>query len=168
MLGENSAPVLFNVATMTNYSSSDYNGFRPNPGVKVSFQWNSPPSQVAADFTGPGHTAMLETRGFATLADYVKATGQDQHSILVDYDVFVNVRRLDAQDAGTVQKIYRADAFDFGLKPGSGPVDRGVVLPNVNEDFSGGAPDLGALEIGGPSLRYGPTALGARAKAQWE
>jgi hypothetical protein len=156
MLGENSAPVLFNVATMTNSSSSDYNGFRPNPGVKVSFQWNSPPSQVAADFTGPGHTAMLETRGFATLADYVKATGQDQHSILVDYDVFVNVRRLDAQDAGSVQKIYRADAFDFGLKPGSGPVDRGVVLPNVNEDFSGGAPDLGALEIGRPPPRYGP------------
>jgi hypothetical protein len=39
----NSAPAIFSVNTYTNYSSSDYNGVRPNPGAGYSFQWNSPP-----------------------------------------------------------------------------------------------------------------------------
>ena len=53
-LGENSAPAIFSVTTFTNYTSSDYNGFRVNPGASGSFQWNSPPSTVAADFTEIG------------------------------------------------------------------------------------------------------------------
>src|SRR4029079_1621850 len=52
MLGENSAPAILSVNTNTNYSSSDYNGFRPNPGEAVAFQWNSPPWNVVADYTG--------------------------------------------------------------------------------------------------------------------
>ena len=52
MLGENSAPAIFSVNTNTNYSSSDYNGFRPNPGAAFSFQWNSPPSNIQADYSG--------------------------------------------------------------------------------------------------------------------
>ena len=51
----------------------------------------------------------------------------------VDYDVFVNVRRLDAQDAPTVQKLYKAADFDFRLKPGSAAVDRGIALPTVTD-----------------------------------
>src|SRR5260370_36002609 len=39
MLGENSAPPIFSVNTNTNYSSSDYNGFRLNPKAEFSFQW---------------------------------------------------------------------------------------------------------------------------------
>ena len=61
----------------------------------------------------------------------------------VDYDVFVNVRRLDAQDAATVQKLYKADEFDFRLKPASAAVDKGLALANVTDGFAGGAPDLG-------------------------
>ena len=52
MLGENSAPAIFSVNTNTNYSSSDYNGFRVNPGAEFSFQWNSPPRGTTADYTG--------------------------------------------------------------------------------------------------------------------
>ena len=32
MLGQNAQPAIFSVSSNTNYSSSDYNGFRPNPG----------------------------------------------------------------------------------------------------------------------------------------
>ena len=66
MLGENAAPAIFNVTTMTNYTSSDYNAFRPNPGAKAAFQWNSPAGGVRADFTGPGHNAAFENRTFET------------------------------------------------------------------------------------------------------
>ena len=156
ILGENSTPALFSVNTFTNYTSSDYNGFRPNPGAPSSFQWNSPRAGVAADYTGPDRRAALETRRFATLEHYSAATGQDRHSVLVDYDIFVNVPRLDAQDSRTVQKVYKAEDFDFGLKPTSAAVDRGLALPNVNEGFRGAAPDLGALEAGAAPPHYGP------------
>ena len=74
----------------------------------------------------------------------------------MDYDIFVNVPRLDAQDAATVQKIYKAEQFDFRLKPGAAPVDRGVVLPNVTDGFTGRGPDIGALEAGKAVPHYGP------------
>jgi hypothetical protein len=156
MLGQNAAPAILSVTTFTSYTSSDYNGFRANPGAQTSFEWSSPPSGVTADFTGPGRTATLETRRFASMADYAAATGQDRHSVAVDYDVFVNVRRLDAQDAASVQRLYRAADFDFRLKTGSAAVDRGLMLPTVTDGYLGKAPDLGAVEAGHPLPHYGP------------
>jgi hypothetical protein len=155
-LGQNSAPAIFSVSTFTNYTSSDYNGFRPNAGAEFSFQWNSPPRQIAADYNAPGHNATLETRRFKTLGEYSQATGQDRHSVLLDYDVFVKVPALNAQDRQTVQKVYKAEEFDFRLRPGAAAVDRGLALPNVTEGFSGKAPDLGALEVGQAMPHYGP------------
>jgi hypothetical protein len=156
MLGQNSTPMIFSVTTNTNYTSSDYNGFRPNPGAAMSFRWSSPPFTVAMAPSGPGLQPNLEARDFATLEQYSQATGQDRHSILVDYDIFMNVRRLDAQDIPNLQKLYKAEDFDFRLKPGSAGVDKGVVLPNITEGFSGRAPDLGALEVGSVAPHYGP------------
>ena len=164
MLGENSAPAIFSVNTNTNYSSSDYNGFRPNPGARVSYQWNSPTEGVAADYTGllrgggrgGAANSALQARPFTTLAEYSRATHQDAHSVELDYDVFVNVKKLDGKDLKTVQRLYKAEDFDFRLKPGSAAVDKGVVLHNVTDGFTGAAPDLGALEAGKTPPHYGP------------
>jgi hypothetical protein len=158
MLGENSAPAIFGVNTYTNYSSSDYNGFRPNPGAAYSFQWNSPPWNIPVDYSAliSRTGSALVSRRFATLEEYSRATHQDQHSIAVDYDLFVNVPKLDAQDVNKVQKLYNAEDFDFRLKPGSAAIDRGVNLPNVTDGFTGQAPDLGALEFGRTPPHYGP------------
>src|SRR4030095_16523252 len=54
MLGENFMPTIFSVVTNTNYTSSGYNGFRPNPNAATSFQWNSPPFNVVSDQPAPG------------------------------------------------------------------------------------------------------------------
>ena len=113
ILGENSAPAIFSVNTFTSYTSSDYNGFRPNPGAAVSFQWNAPKAGVRADYTDPTRRAELDARQFRTLDEYRYATGQDQHSVLVDYDVFVNVPKLDAQDIAFASD--RADKSTFNL-----------------------------------------------------
>jgi hypothetical protein len=156
MLGQNSAPAILSVNTFTSYTSSDYNGFRVNPGAKAAFEWAVPAAGVAADFTGPGHEAKLQPQRFTSLADYAAATKQDQHSVAVDYDVFVNVRRLDAQDAASVQKLYKADEFDFRIKPGSAAIDKGTPLATVTDGFAGRAPDLGALELGQAAPWYGP------------
>jgi hypothetical protein len=156
MLGQNSNPTIFSVITNTNYTSSDYNGFRPNPDAGVAFRWNSPPLSIAMDPPGPDRRPVFETREFSSLAEYSKSTGQDRHSVLVDYDVFANVRRLDAQDVASLQKLYKAEEFDFRLKPGSAAVDAGTVLPTVTDGFGGRAPDLGALEVGVTTPHYGP------------
>jgi len=95
-------------------------------------------------------------RRFATLAEYSRVAHQDQHSVILDYDIFVNVPRLDAQDLKRVQLLYKAEDLDFRLKPGSAAVDRGLVLPNVTDGFTGQAPDLGALELGQAPPHYGP------------
>ena len=82
MLGENVQPAIFAVNTYTNYTSSDYNGFRVNPGAAESFEWSSPPFGVAQDFrdllaaadgvqTPPDK--YLVTRRYATLAEYSAA-----------------------------------------------------------------------------------------------
>ena len=155
-LGENSSPAIFSVTTFTRYTSSDYNGFRPNAGADVAFQWSAPKAGARADYTGPDHRADLDTLKFLSLEEYRKGTGQDQHSILVDYDVFTRVPMLDAQDSRTIQKVYKAEDFDFSLRAGAVAIDRGVPLANVNDGFAGRAPDLGALERGRPVPHYGP------------
>jgi hypothetical protein len=106
---------------------------------------------------GPARTLdkSLEIRRFKTLAEYSQATHQDQHSIAVDYDVFVNVPKLE-KTPETVQKLYKASDLDFSLKQGSAAIDRGVILPDITDGFSGGAPDLGALEYGQAPPHYGP------------
>jgi hypothetical protein len=154
MLGQNAQAAIFSVNTYTSYSSSDYNGFRPNRGDEA-FQWNAPPNGMAK-LPVDGSGGKLEPRPFSTLEAYAAATGQDRHSVLVDYDVFEKVARLDAKDLATVQRLYRADDLDFRVRPGSAAIDRGVALPNVTDGFTGSAPDLGALERDRAAPVYGP------------
>jgi len=165
MLGQNTQPAILAVNTYTNYSSSDYNGFRPNPGADYSFQWTSPEWGVRQDYrdllesTGADQNPrnkVLAGRRFKTLAEYSAATKQDLHSVTLDYDIFQNVPRLDAADLSSIRKLYKAEDFDFSLRPGSAAVDHGAIIPNVTDDFTGAAPDLGALEYGKPAPHYGP------------
>jgi hypothetical protein len=148
ILGRSEVPEIFTVDTFTNYSTSDYNGFRPNEVAGFSFMWNSPPFVTRADYT-----SKREERKFKTLQDFVRATGQDKHSILIDYDAF---QKLSAPDPSDPRKLYTPDDFDFRLRPDSAAVDAGVRLPNVNDDFTGRAPDIGAYETGRPIPHYGP------------
>ncbi len=148
ILGDGWANPILNLRTYTNYSSSDYNGFRPNPGAADAFEWNSPPFETPADYKG-----QLATRRFPSLKEYSRATKQDAHSVLLDYDAFVNVRMPDKSDP---QRLYKPEDFDFRLKPGSAAIDAGVALPSINDDFTGRAPDLGAYEFGRPVPHYGP------------
>jgi len=162
ILGENANPEIFAVHTFTNYSESDYNGFRPNPTAKNSFQWTSPVWGLAQDYhdliqeTG---SRTLVTREYATLAAYSADAHQDRHSVLVDYDAFQNVRPLDAKDVRNVQKLYKMEDLDFRLKAGSPAVDKGKIIPQVTDGYAGEAPDLGAVELGQPLPHYGPRSV---------
>ena len=163
ILGKSETLETFAVETNTNYSSSDYNGFRPNEGAEFSFEWSTPPFSMRANFLGePGirstqeqtqfEMKARERRRFKTLKEYAQATGQDTHSILVDYDAFVHV----TPPGSDPRTLYKPADFDFTLRPGSAAIDAGVRLPGVNDDFTGRAPDLGAYEVGRPLPHYGP------------
>ena len=107
--------------------------------VEDAFEWNSPPFEVSADYE---HDTV--TRHFKSLEEYNHATRQEQHSILIDFDIFVKVGIPDKSDP---QHLYKPEDFDFRLKPGSRAVDAGAVLPSITDDFTGRAPDLGAYEL---------------------
>ena len=159
IMGQGTQPRVFSLDTFTNYSSSDYNGFRPNPESKEAFAWNSPPFDVVRDFY-PAHKAPdapagvpLTQRAFSTLKAYAAATGQDRHSRVVDYDVFVNAQKPDFTDVTHVVKV---ESVNLQLRKGSAAIDAGVALPNITDGYLGRAPDLGAYEFGAPLPHYGP------------
>ncbi len=135
---------LFQVKTFTPYSTSDYNGFGPNP-VPGSFAWDLPPF----DSANGGRTH----KTYDTLADYQKGSGQDQHSISIGRDAFVHVTPTDESDP---PKLYLPESLDFRLRPGSAAIDKGTLLPTITDGFTGRAPDLGALELGTAPPHYGP------------
>jgi hypothetical protein len=133
----------------TSYSTYDYDGFRPNRGGSDPYIWIGPKSGELRDY----EAGTREARRFKTLADLAAATGQETHGIEIDYDIFENVR---PPDPSTPHAVYYAASFDFRLKPGSRAVDSGMRLSNVNDDFTGRAPDLGAYETGKDVPVYGP------------
>jgi hypothetical protein len=157
----------FSVNTFTSYSTSDYNGFRNGAGATEAFAWNSPPDGMRTMYGGgppprtcgrgpygcSGVTTPLVKRSFKSLKEYSAATGQDRHSIMVDYDIFIKAQAPNLPD---IQHLYRPEDYDLQLRKGAKAIDAGVVLPNVNDGFTGRAPDLGAYEVGEPLPHYGP------------
>lgn len=136
-------------ANATEQYSTDYNGFRPNKGVEQQYSWLAP--------TKPGQylnqSSREDWRTFRTLADFQAATGQERHGREVDFDIFES---MTAPSPNNRHAVYHAMDLNFRLRPHSKAIDAGVLLPTINDDFTGQAPDLGALEFGKPEPHYGP------------
>lgn len=111
-------------------STLDYNGYRGN-GIRWTRDRDAP-------------------RTYADLAEFSAATGHERHGLVVDFDAFIRAAPV---QLGTT---YASKDFDLRLQPGSKPIDAGTRLPNVNDGFTGAAPDLGAFELGRPLPHYGP------------
>jgi hypothetical protein len=170
VLGQGAGEPLISMSSYTKYSIFDYNGYRPNdtiPGMAApSFAvYASPPAGVVADYT----TADLVTASYPTLPAWQGNSGQDAHSTLVDWNVFRNAVSHNPAYCLTSQgcdglvwanALFPSPApgtsIDLTLKPGSAAVDRGVVIPNVTDGYTGAAPDIGAYELGKPIPHYGP------------
>jgi hypothetical protein len=131
----------------TSYSTSDYNGYRPNQGVTSQYLWIAPKGKIR-DYS----LTRSDARAFETLESLSKASGLEQNSINVDYDIFENLQKPDPQKP---QAVYHAVDLNFKLNPSGKAVDAGVRIPNINDNFTGIAPDMGALEVGLPIPIYG-------------
>lgn len=133
----------------TNYSTYDYNGYRPNKGAGSQYIWISPPAGRLRDYD----MTAKDAKSFATLGEFSAASGQEQHGLEVDYDIF---RNLHAPDTAKRYGLYYASELDFRLRTNGKAVDKAQVLPNINDGFNGSAPDPGAIEAGDDAPRYGP------------
>jgi len=141
---------LFRFPAATGYCSWDYDGWRPNRSDSPQFLWKAPAKGKLRDYSLDRGAEFIS---FRTLAEFSRATGQEKHGVTVDYDIFEGVTM---PDPGKETAVYYAKDFDFRLKAGSSAEDKGVILPNINDDYTGKAPDLGALERERPAPVYGP------------
>lgn len=131
---------IINTGTVTPETSEmDYNGYRGRPDVAPQIRWVQ------------GRKGEMD---FDTLAEFAKATGFEKHGILIDFDAF----------AGAVLpergRSYAPGEWNLQLAADSPARDAGTPLANINDGFSGAAPDLGAYEFGTPPPHYGPRVNG--------
>lgn len=91
--------------------------------------------------------------GYQKLSSFAAAQGSgngfEPHGILLAAPIFANGLVPPADFTTTMQPP------DVTLASGSNAIDRGLVLANVNDGFTGSAPDLGALERGCAVPIYG-------------
>jgi hypothetical protein len=118
---------------------------------------------------GVGHpyAADFETPGIHSSFDY------DAVGVFgTPYKAMIGNKSFSEVEKHGIEKITLDDTFDnlefpnppaperevpdLRLKAGSGAIDGGVLIPNINDDFQGKAPDCGAYEYGRELPHYGP------------
>ena len=135
--------------TFTRYSSLDHNGYRKKSSDTPKYRWRYP----GADSLNQADDKKLTTFEFNTLRAFTRKTGYEAHGLELEMPVFVNVPMPDPARRG---HIYQREGYDFQLRAGSKAIDAGCVLPTITDNFTGKAPDLGALESGQVVPEYGP------------
>ncbi|NND32447.1 MAG: hypothetical protein HKN76_07640, partial [Saprospiraceae bacterium] len=88
---------------------------------------------------------------YVDIPAFTSATGQESHGISVNHETCFDTLGY-TPSSGTV------DSFliqYYTLKASCNAVDAGTTLPNINDEFNGMAPDLGAYETGKPLPHYG-------------
>ncbi len=116
---------LFQVSNPEDDAVSDYNGFHLVPQITAD-----EPYQIRN---------RKEVTNYDSREALAAAAGFEGNSIdLPGFDaMFVQV------PAPKKDERYTLAGLDFRLKDGPPAIDAGVVIPNINEDFAGKAPDLG-------------------------
>ncbi len=90
---------------------------------------------------------------FTSMKELNSLTGT-AHSVQVDMEVFeADVVFPDPVFPGRTPQ-------DLRISKGSVAEDAALLMPNINDDFTGKAPDIGAYELGKPLPHYGPRPRG--------
>lgn len=137
----------------TSYSTYDYDWYRPNKTGGNQYLWIYPPTGQLRNYDLTGKDA----KEYTTLKSFSDESGIEKNGMEIDYDIFTN---LYPPDPKTPHNIYHAADLDFTLSPSGKAIDKGVVIPNVNDNYKGTAPDLGAIEGAEPVPAYGARGIG--------
>ena len=113
-------------------------------------------STSSFDYNGYGSVGTGAFRGrigderFNSLAE-LQSNTTEQNAVAVDLDVFAAT-----VDFPGPNPFPQREHPDLRISDSNSAVDVGIALPNVNDGFVGGAPDLGAYEAGSALPHYGP------------
>jgi hypothetical protein len=134
-------------ANATANYSSDYNGFRPNRNVQASTTgWPRPRPDGGAGIPTGGVSPPSPSFG-----------KRPARRPTASKSITTSSRTLPRRTSRARRyHVYHAMDLNFRLKANSKAVDAGQVLPTINDNFTGKAPDLGALELNQPEPHYGP------------
>jgi hypothetical protein len=98
-------------------------------------------------------------KAYVSLKEMAQATGHEQHGMTVQTYEEIFVEAEEPEHAPNNKgRLYRPSDVDLQLKKSAPVVDAGQLIPGLNEDYTGEAPDLGAYESGKPVPHYGPRA----------
>jgi hypothetical protein len=123
------------------------------------------PSGVRGDLDYDGYNRqqsnLVKYNGspYTTLPAFYSGAGQEQHGVEVTINEFVRApwpTHPEWDPANGYGVPYLASDIDLQLRPTSAAIDRGQVLANINDGYTGAAPDLGCYELGKPAPWYGP------------
>jgi hypothetical protein len=169
--------------TFNNYTGKAVKWDRNSDGVVLIYHntsWTNTQISNGMDLISPVHNAVMrnnifQTNGYAFQEVLTGSTGHDWN-----HDNWYTTRGLDSSHFkwenvayNTIAQLCGATGLecngyedfpglsnpgggDFTLLQASPNIDRGVVIPGINDNFSGNAPDVGAIEFVIPSP---PTAL---------
>jgi hypothetical protein len=86
---------------------------------------------------------------YKDLASFAQAVGIERNGVRVRKEELFEKYNLPATPGRVAPPL-------LALRKGCNTIDAGTRLPNLNDDFVGKAPDLGAHEYGLAPLTYGP------------
>lgn len=90
---------------------------------------------------------------YEDLESFSAATGLEEHAVRVERESCFTSMDIPAAPPVSMPLQY------FSLQTDCNAVDKGVVLPGINDDYKGTAPDLGAYEVGAELPHFGPRAV---------
>jgi hypothetical protein len=118
------------------------NNYQPNWMTDVDydgFDWGDSPQAFRWE----------NNKRFTDLESFSKSVGIERHGRRVRKEEIFESWKIPAEPA-------RVTPLHLPLHSGSAAVDAGEAVPNIADDFTGSAPDLGAYESGKPLPHYGP------------
>lgn len=121
-------------------------------GLAVALPGYNPTCEFDYNAVGTENTpfaGLIGDQNFESIEGLHNLTGAG-HCVQIDMDVF-------AADIPFPDPVFpERQPQDLRIAPGSAAEDAALLLPNINDGFTGHAPDIGAYEIGKPLPHYGP------------
>jgi hypothetical protein len=132
-------------------------------GTESNYGYENSAPMVRCDFDYDGFGG--QWKAFLKWNDKRYITMEDARK---DAPVYKHAVKLEAQGLfasgvmppADVKEQFDPKVNDLRLKPGSPAIDAGEPISNINDGFTGKAPDLGAYELGKPIPHYGPRETG--------
>jgi len=140
-----------------------YGRYSSGDGLAVHFPRANETIDMDYDGLGTHGTPFRAEVGgnvFNSFEEFTRRTSE-KHAVLVDMSVFKAA--VEFPDPAIPER----EPPDLRLKPGSAAVDAGLFIPNVTDNFSGRAPDLGAYELDRDIPHYGPRPRGVDEETSW-